>query len=300
LGENKSVWLVQASEGFGLLQYGKALDKVEFGRAAAVLLKIVDELKKSPSPPDGEWRTASMADFQEAFVEDFGDGSEMTRDFRKDCLSDLFFCFGDSAFAALELADVDIQKMTTVIDFFWARIVELNKSLAPVNGLLAKMFEESSDESKPAEDTDAKIFHLYAYMYLLLAGGFLADSARLFYFHTTIKEKKKILNVAQLQEKSVRNITEELTNIPIFLQNWDGIVNISNAISQANAIYIPEKDDVHLISRNQFTQREEYNEVMDLNDFVVRACKLKDTLEAFILVRDMVQVSLIILYLGGF
>ena len=301
MSQSNSTWRAQASDAFGLPLYIKALEASGFPKATAVLLKIVDELKKSPYPPNAQWRFDSMESFTDAFSEDFCDHSELTRDFREDCLLELFACFYRSAVVASSLTDDDRKKIQAVIDYFWTRIVEVKKSLDPVVVLFNKMLDETYESSKPIEDVDAAVvFHLNAYIYLVLVEGVLDDLARWFYFHKTIEEKREILSISQLKEKTIGIITAELTTLPVFLHNWDVRVNISNAIRHANATYDAEKDSVHFISWNQLTQREDYDETITLYDFFIATLKLMDTLYAFILIRDLTEINCILSYLGGF
>ena len=300
MSQSNSTWRAKASDAFGLPPYIKALEESGFPKAAAVLLKIVDELKKSPYPPNAQWRIGSMESFTEAFSKDFGDHYELTRDFREDCLLELFDCFYRSAVVASSLTDDDLKKMCTVIDYFWTRIVEVKKSLDPVFLLLDKISDENSESSKPIEDVnDAMVFHLYAYIYLVLVEGVLDDLARWFYFHKTIEEKREIPSISQLKEKTIGIITAELTNLPVFLHNWDVRVNISNAIRHANTTYDAEKDSVHFVSWNPLTQQKDYDETITLGDFAIATLKLIGTCDAFIIIRDLTQINCILAYLGG-
>jgi len=301
MSQGNSSWREQASEAFGLPRAAEALKTKGFPKAAVALLKIVDELKKSTKPPDTQWRTDSMLSFAFAFSEDFGDKSEATRDFRRDCMQDVTACFLSSvAVQSSSFTDENIKQIEAVTEYFSKQIGKVARSLDPVVDLINEMLVKGIRSSKLTEKDRTILFHLVAYVFLVLIEGVLDDLARLFYFHKTIAEKREILNVQQLKEKTIRIITAKLATLPIFLHNWDARVYMRNAIGHATAYYDAEKDSINFVSWNQLTQREDFNEVVPLSDFLIGFLETWDALEAFVFSKDLVVICYVLSYLGGF
>lgn len=303
MSPNNPSWREHVNDAFGLPQALKPLQVWGFPKTAEALSKIVEELKQMEAPPDMEWRGERALSLASAFAEEFGEKSPVTRDFRRDCIQEVTATFLKCAGIQMTLAKENLEKMNAVKENFIPRIYKVKDSLDPVFDCAKKMLEDVSKNTDDTKLTMTVVFHMIAYMYLVMVEGVLDDLARLFYFFKVVSEKKQVHSISELKEKTLKIITttdvNRLTPLPIFLHNWDARVHVRNAIAHGDAQYDPEKNTIHFIDWNQLAQREEYNEVVTMDDFLTGSMEFWDTLEAFTLGSDLATLVYVLLYLGG-